>query len=308
MVKNIGFIGLGAMGLGMSRRLIEAGHRVHGYDVRREAVDAMVESGGVAAHDAAEAARDADVLIVIVFTYDQAIDVLFGDGGAAATLPEGAVVVMNTTMAPGRAQDLAERLAQGGHRFLDAPVTGGVMGADAGTLTAIVSGAKDALDDVRDVLELMCAKIAWCGEAPGAGSTVKMINQMLCGIQVAATAEGIALAVKAGADPKVVYDVISSGAARSFVWETRVPTILARDFEPRGVVEIFTKDLDIVLQAGKSLSFPLPMTAAAQQQFLAAESQGYGRNDDGAVVKIYETLGQVDVAGAAEGEGETADD
>jgi 3-hydroxyisobutyrate dehydrogenase len=117
---------------------------------------------------------------------------------------------------------------------------------------------------------------------------------------VAATAEGIALAARAGADPNTVYDVIASGAARSFVWESRVPTILARDFTPRGVVELFTKDLDIVLDAGKALNFPLPMTAMALQQFLAAAAMGHGRDDDGAVVKVYEQLTGVDVAAAAE--------
>jgi len=145
-------------------------------------------------------------------------------------------------------------------------------------------------------LEVMGSKIALCGDHAGPGSTVKMVNQLMCGVMVAAAAEGIALAVRAGADPHIAKEVIGSGAARSFVWDTRVESILDRDFSPKGVVEIFTKDLDIVLQAGKSLSFPLPLTAAAMQQFLAAQSMGYGRNDDAAVVKVYETLGGVDVA------------
>jgi 3-hydroxyisobutyrate dehydrogenase len=203
-------------------------------------------------------------------------------------------------MSPAQARALEARLAQSGHALLDAPVTGGVGGADAGTLTFIVSGAPAALAAARPAMEVMGAKIAVCGEQAGAGSTVKMINQMMCGILVAATAEGIALAAKSGADPKIVYDVIKDGAARSFVWQDRVPDILARDYSPKGVVEIFTKDLGIVLDGAKDVNFPAPLTAAAMQQFLAAASMGHLRDSDAAVVKVYEVLAGIDVAAAAE--------
>ena len=299
MAQQVGFIGLGAMGAAMARNLVKAGFAVRGYDVRPEAVAQLAADGGEAAATPAAAAAGADLLIVIVFTAAQAEQVLFGEDGAVPALPAGATVAMNTTMAPGQSQALEARLAETGHRMIDAPVTGGVMGAEAGTLTFIASGSGEAMAAAAAAFEVMGAKVAHCGDRAGLGSTVKMINQMLCGVQVAITAEGIALAARAGADPNVVFDVIRSGAANSFVWENRVPTIIAGDYTPRGVVEIFTKDLDIVLQAGKALSFPLPLTAAALQQFLAAESLGHGREDDSAVVKIYEQLGGVDVAAAA---------
>ncbi|MDH3716380.1 MAG: NAD(P)-dependent oxidoreductase [Gammaproteobacteria bacterium] len=300
MAQTIGFIGLGAMGDGMSKNLLRAGFTVRGFDIERPRVDRLVEAGGAAAGSAREAAEGADVLVVLVFTAAQAEDVLFGADGAMESLPKGATVVMHTTMSPGAAQAIETRLADSGHALLDAPITGGTVGADEGTLTIIVSGSEQAMAVARPAFEAMGRKIAYCGAAIGAGSTVKMINQMMCGILVAATAEGISLAARAGADPNIVYDVIASGAARSLVWESRVPTILARDFTPRGVVEIFTKDLDIVLEAGKALDFPLPMTAMALQQFLAAAAMGHGRDDDGAVVKVYEQLTGVDVAAAAE--------
>jgi 3-hydroxyisobutyrate dehydrogenase len=300
MAQNIGFIGLGAMGDGMSKNLLRAGFTVRGFDVERPRIDRLVDAGGVGAGSTREAAEGADILVVLVFTAAQAEDVLFGPGGAVESLPRGATVVMHTTMAPGAVQTIEAKLAETGHLLLDAPITGGTVGADEGTLTIIVSGSEQAMDVVRPAFEAMGKKIAYCGAAIGAGSTVKMINQMMCGILVAATAEGISLAAKAGADPNIVYDVIASGAARSYVWESRVPTILARDFTPRGVVELFTKDLDIVLDAGKALNFPLPMTAMALQQFLAAAAMGHGRDDDGAVVKVYEQLTGVDVAAAAE--------
>jgi 3-hydroxyisobutyrate dehydrogenase len=304
MSQEIGFIGLGAMGDGMTRRLLGAGFQVRGYDLDAGRVARLREAGGQGVGSPAEAAEGMDLLVVVVFTADQAEEVLFGEHGAAAALAPGATVAMHTTMAPGRAQALEARLAQTNHLLLDAPVTGGVMGADAGTLTFIVSGPEAAMEAARPAFEAMGRKIAWCGDRAGPGSTVKMINQLLCGIHVAATAEGIALATRAGADPNVVFDVIRSGAANSFVWENRVPTILEGDYTPRGIVDLFTKDLDIVLQAGKALSFPLPMTASAQQQFLAAASLGHGRADDSAVVKIYEQLGGVDVAAAARGAAE----
>jgi 3-hydroxyisobutyrate dehydrogenase len=299
-MQTIGFIGLGAMGRYMARNLVAAGHAVRGYDVRAEAVRQLAADGGAAAATPAEAARGAELLVVVVFTAAQAEQVLFGDDGAMSTLPDGATVLMDTTMSPAQARALEARLAQSGHALLDAPVTGGVAGADAGTLTFIVSGAPAALAAARPAMEVMGAKIAVCGEQAGAGSTVKMINQMMCGILVAATAEGIALAAKSGADPKIVYDVIKDGAARSFVWQDRVPDILARDYSPKGVVEIFTKDLGIALDGAKDVNFPAPLTAAAMQQFLAAASMGYLRDSDAAVVKVYEALAGIDVAAAAE--------
>jgi len=298
--SKVGFIGLGAMGRYMARNLVRAGYPVRGYDVRREAVAQLVADGGAGADSPAQAAEGADLLVVVVFTAAQAEQVLFGEDGAVAALPHGAVVLMDTTMSPAQAAALEARLAATGHRLLDAPVTGGVTGADAGTLTFIVSGDPQALADARPAMEVMGGKIAVCGERAGPGSTVKMINQMMCGILVAATAEGIALAAKSGADPKVVYDVIKGGAARSFVWEDRVPDILARDYSPKGVVEIFTKDLGIALDGAREAQFPVPLTAAALQQFLAAAAMGHLRENDAAVVKVYEALAGVDVAAAAE--------
>lgn len=302
-MQTIGFIGLGAMGRYMARNLVKAGYAVRGYDVRADAVRQLAADGGTAAATPAEAARGAELLVVVVFTAAQAEQVLFGDDGAISTLADGATVLMDTTMSPAQARALEARLAQSGHALLDAPVTGGVGGADAGTLTFIVSGEPGALAAARPAMEVMGGKIAVCGEQAGAGSTVKMINQMMCGILVAATAEGIALAAKSGADPKIVYDVIKDGAARSFVWEDRVPDILARDYAPKGVVEIFTKDLGIALDGARDVNFPAPLTAAAMQQFLAAAAMGHLRDSDAAVVKVYEALAGIDVAGAAEDRG-----
>ncbi|MFT5176433.1 MAG: putative dehydrogenase [Gammaproteobacteria bacterium] len=298
-MTEVGFIGLGSMGHAMARNLIKAGHDVRGFDVRAEAMSQLEKDGGRAAATPAQAADGADLLVVVVFTAAQAEQVLFGKDGALQTLAKGATVLMDTTMSPAQAQAIEAKLSASGHLFVDAPVTGGSVGADEGTLTFIASGSAAAMRAARPLMQVMGAKIAECGDRAGPGSTVKMINQMMCGIMVAASAEAIALAAKAGADPNVVFDVIASGAARSYVWENRVPAMLAHDFTPRGVVDIFTKDLAIALEGAKDVSFPAPLTAAAMQQFLAATAMGHGLDDDGAVVKVYEATGAVDVAAAA---------
>lgn len=300
MTQQIGFIGLGAMGAGMARNLLRAGFPVRGYDIQPSLVEAFVADGGAGTATPAEAAEGAQLLVVIVFTAAQADEVLFGEQGAIASLPSGATVIMHTTMSPQEAEGMAARLAQQGYGFLDAPVTGGKSGADEATLTIIVSGTDDAMAAARPAFEKMGRKIARVGSKAGAASTVKMINQMLCGIHVVATAEAMVLAARGGADPRQVYDVITHGAGNSFAFETRVPSILARDYSPKGVVEIFTKDLGIVTEAARGFQCPVPLTALALQQFLAAAAAGYSRNDDISVVKIYERLAGVDVAESAE--------
>jgi putative dehydrogenase len=279
-MTKVGFIGLGSMGYAMARNLLNAGHEVHGFDVRGEPMAQLEQHGGNAAATPALAAGGADVLVVVVFTAAQAEQVLFGDNGAMQTLPCGSTVLMDTTMSPAQAQAIEAKLSATGHLFVDAPVTGGSVGADEGTLTFIASGSAAALRAARPLMEAMGAKIAECGDHAGPGSTVKMINQMMCGIMVAASAEAIALAAKAGVDPNVVFDVIASGTARSYVWESRVPAMIAHDF-------------------AKDVSFPAPLTATAMQQFLSAAAMGHGLDDDGAVLKVYEATGAVDVAQVA---------
>lgn len=296
----VGFIGLGAMGDGMSKNLLKAGYAVRGCDLDGARVARLVAAGGTAAASPAEAAADAELLFVVVFTAAEAEAVLFGEDGAVAALAPGATVVMHTTVSPETAAAIEARLAAAGHRYLDAPVTGGKAGADAGTLTVIAAGSEAAFAAAEGALGAMGQRVYKVGARAGMGSTVKMINQLLCGVHVAAAAEGIALAARAGVDPRLVYEVITHGAGNSLVFETRVPNILARDFDPRGQVGIFTKDLGIVLDAARHLNFPLPLAAAAHQQFLAAAAAGYEHADDSAVVKVYEQLSGTDVAGAAE--------
>ncbi len=297
--EKIGFIGLGAMGVGMSKNLLDAGYSVCGYDVDGDSMALLVEAGGSAVTNPALVAADVSLLIICVFSAEQAEAVLYGEEGAVETLPKGGTVVMCTTMAPVHSRDIALRLEASGHMFIDAPVTGGKRGADAGTLTVIASGSDAAMAAADGAFKAMGGRIYRVGDVPGAGSTVKMINQLLVGVHVVAAAEAIALATRAGADPQTVYDVITHGGGNSVAFESRVPDILKEDYAPRGVIDIFTKDLGIVADAARALQFPLPLASAALQQFLAAAAAGYGRSNDASVVKVYEQLAGIDVAAAA---------
>ena len=297
--RHVGFIGLGAMGLPMALNLVRAGLTVRGYDVVEAARGRLAEGGGEAVTVPAEAAADAGLLILVVATAAQAESVLFGEAGAAGALPDGATVVLHSTVPPAFVRQLGERLAAEGHPLLDAPISGGRVGAEAAKLTVMASGTAAAFEAAEQALAAMAGKVYRLGDAPGIGSTVKMINQHLAGVHIAAACEAMALGVRAGADAGTLYDVISNSAGNSWMFTNRVPHILGRDFTPLSAVEIFVKDLGIVLDTGHELRFPLPIAAAAHQQYLAAAAAGHGREDDSAVVKVYEELARIEVKGGS---------
>jgi len=294
-LKRIGFVGLGQMGQGQARNLVKAGFEVAGYDIDAAAVARFADAGGRAAASPAAAAEGAELFIVLVFTAAQAEAVLFGQGAAVAALAGGVPVVLHTTGAPEDAVRIAGRLEADGHPMLDCPVTGGKAGADAGTLTAIASGPEAAFAAAKPALEAMCARIVRVGDAAGQAATVKMINQLLVGVHAAATAEALTLAVKAGADPETVYEVITNGSGNSAIFTRLVPLFLARDFASRGNLAIMLKDLGIVQQAAREHAAPLPLAAAALRQFLAAAAQGHADEDLAAVVKAYEAAAGTEV-------------
>jgi len=284
------------MGEGMAARLLAAGFAVRGFDVRAEALTRLTAAGGHAASSAAAAAAQADVLIVMVATSEQVDEVLFGADGAAGALRAGATVILSSTVPPDYARRLGQRLRQTGHELLDAPVSGGVAGAESGSLVIMASGSDRAFAAAEPALAAMSKQVYRLGDAPGAGSTMKMVNQLLAGVHIAAAAEAVALGARAGADPRVLFEVISKSAGASWMFVNRVPHMLAGDYTPLSALDIFVKDLGIVLEAGKTLRFPLPLAAAAHQMFLMGAAAGLGREDDAAVVKVFEKLTGIDVS------------
>jgi L-threonate 2-dehydrogenase len=287
---KIGVIGLGTMGMGAAVNLVKKGHQVTGCDLRPPARAALEEAGGAAVEHADALPHDLDAVLILVVNAAQEQEVLFGAHGCAALLPRGAVVICSATVAPEVARDLERRITAAGLLMLDAPVSGGRAGAEAGTMTVMGSGTRAAFERAMPALEAIAAKVWNLGEAAGIGSTVKMVNQLLAGVHIAVAAEALALGIRAGADPQVLYDVICTSAGSSWMWQNRVPHILAGDDTPASAVNIFVKDLGIVLDQARSLAFPAPIAATAHQLFLGAAALGNGAKDDAFVIRVWEAL------------------
>lgn len=288
MTGTIGFIGLGAMGTGMAKRLVGAGFDVVGFDVRPEAAERLAAAGGRAAASPAEAARGAGLLIVMVVNAEQTEGVLFGEEGAVAALTPGTTVVCSVTVPPAFARGLGARLAETGHHLLDAPVSGGAVGAEGGTLTVMASGPAEAFAAAEGALAACARKVYRLGDAPGIGSTVKAVNQLMAGVNLVTAAEGMAFGAKLGADPKALLDIITESAGGSWMLGNRGPHMVDGDFTPLSAMTIWKKDLGIVLDAARALDMPLPMTAQALQVVLRGIAAGLGGEDDAALVKVYE--------------------
>jgi 3-hydroxyisobutyrate dehydrogenase len=287
MSRNVGVIGLGAMGLGVARSLLRAGFRVHACDVRASVLDAFAGEGGVPCVTPAELGAQCAVVITLVVNAEQTEAVLFGDQGAVAQMKRGSVVIASATVAPEFAVQLSARLEATGLLMLDAPVSGGAARAASGEMTMMTSGPAAAYAACEDVLAAIAGKVYRLGAAPGIGSKVKIVNQLLAGVHIAAAAEAMALGLREGVDPEALYEVITHSAGNSWMFENRVPHILQGDYTPLSAVDIFVKDLGLVLDTARRSKFPLPLSATAHQMFMNASSAGHGGEDDSAVIKTF---------------------
>jgi 3-hydroxyisobutyrate dehydrogenase len=283
---KIGFVGLGAMGMPMAENLIKKQYSVTGFDVRSESVSVFEALGGKGAATAAQAATHADVLIVMVVNAAQAESVLFDAGALDAMAPAGTVVLM-ATCAPSSVKAIAARIAATGRHIIDAPVSGGTIGAKGGTLTIMASAPQAVFDRLHPVLSTLGDKLFHVGEEPGQGAAVKTVNQLLCGVHIAVAAEAFALAEKAGIDGKLALEILGGSAAASWMLNNRGPRMFEEEPIVASAVDIFVKDLGIVVDAGKSSKTPLPIASAALQMFLAASAMGLGSKDDSQVVEAY---------------------
>lgn len=286
---KIAWIGLGAMGSKMAPRLVQAGHTVVAFDVRAQALDDFVALGGQRAASASEAAQGADLVWLMVVSGDQARSVLF-DAGVAQALRSQAVVVAACTQPPAQAQQLAKDLSALGIGFLDAPVSGGTKGAAAGTLSIMVGGDPGLTGRIRTVLDVMAARVFQVGDQPGMGSTAKMVNQLLCGVHIAAAAEAMHVAERSGIPLPIMHEIVSVSAGNSWMWGDRGPRMMQDHPEVTSAVDIFVKDLGIVLSQGERMKAGLPLAAAARQMFLAASGLGHGAADDSQVIRAYRAL------------------
>lgn len=287
MNQNIGVIGLGAMGRGMAQSLRRAGYRVHVCDVRSEAAQAFAADGGAACASPAEVAAHCDAVVSVVVNAAQTEAVLFGEQGAAAAMKRGSVFVMCSTVDPNWSVALEQRLADLGLLYLDAPISGGAAKAASGQMTMMTAGHPEAYARVGAALDAMAAKVYKLGDRAGNGSKVKIINQLLAGVHIAVAAEAMALGLREGVDAAALYEVITHSAGNSWMFENRMAHVLAGDYTPLSAVDIFVKDLGLVLDTARATKFPLPLSAIAHQMFMQASSAGFGREDDAAVIKIF---------------------
>jgi L-threonate 2-dehydrogenase len=255
--------------------------------VRAEVLEEFEAEGGIACIDPAALGAVCDVIVIVVVNAEQTDSVLFGATGAASTLKRGSVVIASATVLPEYAEDLGERLAERGILLVDAPLSGGAAKAADGAMTMMTSGPAEAYAKCEDVLGAIAARVYRLGDRHGQGSKVKIINQLLAGVHIAAAAEAMALGLREGVDPSALYEVITNSAGNSWMFENRVPHILANDYTPLSAVDIFVKDLGLVLETARATKFPLPLSATAHQMFMAASTAGYGREDDSAVIKTF---------------------
>jgi putative dehydrogenase len=286
---RVGVIGLGSMGLGMACSLRAAGHEVGVYDIRHEAAVAFAAEGGTAYQTVADLAARTDVLISVVVNAAQTEAVLFSadSDGAIDHLKPGSVFVMCSTVDPQWSAALADTLAERGIHYLDAPISGGAARAAVGQLTMMTSGSPDAYALADPFLEAMSDAVYRLGDQPGMGSAIKIVNQLLAGVHIAAAAEAMAFGIRCGLRPEDIYQVITNSAGNSWMFKNRMAHVLTGDYTPHSAVDIFVKDLGLVLDAARPTVFPLPLAAAAHQQFLRASAAGHGREDDSAVIKTF---------------------
>ena len=288
-MTRVAFVGLGAMGLPMASNLLSNGFAVTGYDLNAAALDALESAGGQRATDAASASSGADILILMVVNAAQAEAVLFEGGTLEALRPDGVVALM-ATCPPSAVGTINDRVLKAGRRLIDSPVSGGVRARRRQRSRSWPLRQRTRSIRAKPAFDALGDKVFHVGENPGQGAMVKTVNQLLCGVHIAVVAEAFALAAKVGVDLRILLEIMSGSSASSWMLKDRGPRMLEAEPEVTSAVDIFVKDLGIVLDAGRDVKAALPLAAAAQQMFLATSGRGDGSADDSQVIRSYFTL------------------
>jgi 2-hydroxy-3-oxopropionate reductase len=294
MIKRIGFIGVGIMGKPMARNLINAGYQLVVHDVNREAVQELVATGAGEALSPKEASESADAIITMLPDDDIVEQVVTGKDGAVEGMNRGAILVDMSTISPTTARGIAEKLETNGMEMLDAPVSGGDIGAIEGTLSIMVGGNKEIFDRVLPVLQKMGKNINYVGDH-GAGQVAKASNQIIVALTIEAVAEALIFAKKSGVDPEKVRNAVLGGFAHSRVLELHGQRMLERNFEPGGKVRLHKKDIEIVMSVAKELGMYLPGTSLISHLWNAVAAQGGLDWDHSSMLKVLELMSRVEV-------------
>ncbi|MFU2080482.1 L-threonate dehydrogenase [Avibacterium endocarditidis] len=285
---SVAVIGLGAMGMGAAKSCVNAGLDTYGVDLNPVALQTLKDHGAKAVgKSAVDFAQELDAVVLLVVNAAQVKAVLFGENGLAQHLKPGTAVMVSSTISAQDAKEISQKLTELGLLMLDAPVSGGAAKAAAGEMTVMASGSEQAFAKLQPVLDAVAGKVYRIGEEIGLGATVKIIHQLLAGVHIAAGAEAMALAAKAGIPLDLMYEVVTNAAGNSWMFENRMKHVVEGDYTPLSMVDIFVKDLGLVNDTAKSLHFPLHLASTAYSMFTEASNAGYGKEDDSAVIKIF---------------------
>lgn len=285
---SVAVIGLGAMGMGAAKSCVNAGLDTYGVDLNPVALQTLKDYGAKAVRKSAvDFAQELDAVVLLVVNAAQVKAVLFGENGLVQHLKPDTAVMVSSTISAQDAKEISQKLTELGLLMLDAPVSGGAAKAAAGEMTVMASGSKQAFEKLQPVLTAVAGKVYNIGEEIGLGATVKIIHQLLAGVHIAAGAEAMALAAKAGIPLDLMYDVVTNAAGNSWMFENRMKHVVEGDYTPLSMVDIFVKDLGLVNDTAKSLHFPLHLASTAYSMFTEASNAGYGKEDDSAVIKIF---------------------
>ena len=294
MAEKIGFIGLGIMGRPMAKNLIEAGHELVLYTRTKAKAEELTGDGATIAGSPRKVAESADVVITMLPDSPDVEAVVAGEDGVLEGIQEGALIVDMSTISPVVARKLAEKAREGGASMLDAPVSGGDVGAKDGTLSIMVGGSEEDFGRARPLFEVMGKTVTHVGEA-GAGQVVKACNQIVVGLTIEAVSEALVLGSKAGVEPSKILDVLSGGLAGNKVMEVKRAKFLEHAFDPGFRVELHHKDLGIALAAGREYGVALPVTAIVDQMLEALRAKGRGDRDHSAILTFIEDLAQHEI-------------
>jgi 2-hydroxy-3-oxopropionate reductase len=297
-MSKVGFIGLGIMGTPMAGHLIKGGQEVYLYS-RSGVPEVLVAAGGRACASGKEVAEKADIIITMVPDTPDVETALFGENGVAAGLSKGKVVVDMSSISPVETKEYAKKINEQGCDYLDAPVSGGDVGAKNATLSIMVGGTQAAFDRVKPVFELMGKNITLVGEN-GDGQTCKVANQIVVALTIGAVAEGLLFAAKAGADPAKVRQALLGGLATSRILDILGERMIERTFDPGFRIALHQKDLNLALSAARSLGLALPATATAQQLFSACAANGGAAWDHSALVRSLEIMANFEIGQKAD--------
>ena len=280
---NIGVIGAGAMGMGVVQSLLRDGFATHVRDIRPEAESEAARRGATCHPSPAALATECPIVILLVVDAAQIDAVLFGDNGAAAALQPGSLVLAGSTIAPEDVAGFAPRITRCGAELVDAPVSGGPARAADGSMTMMVAGSDAALARLSPVFAAIAGKVFRVGREPGDAAKFKVINNLLAAVNLAAGAEAMALAARAGLDPQLVHDVVSASSGASWIFADRMPRALAGDYAPRAATRILAKDVGLAVDFAARHGFAAPFAGAARAAFAATVAAGYGEHDDAAI-------------------------